>query len=160
MSIGRKSLLASVVLATALTGAGEAYAAKLFKGIVVITARTNTGLCMAEYDISESFVVEYLANVGAETTPERLSIMSTNGSLLLSNADATPTLRGAGRVSVAGNIFARPVAIPSINTQFSISAVVANTVTVTMSGTANSLGIPGCNVTIRGALTYLPPGGY
>ena len=70
------------------------------------------------------------------------------------------TLRGAGTVSVSGNAFAQPVTIPSITTNFVISAVAAATTTVTMTGTANNLGIPGCSVTIRAALTYLPPGGY
>lgn len=160
MSIARKSALASMVMAAALGTAGEAYAAKLFKGIAVITARSNTPACVAEYDISESFVVEYLANLPGETTPERLSIMSTNGSLLLTNTDANPSLRGAGTVSVSGNIFARPVTIPSITTNYSITAVAASTLTVNLTGVANNLGFPGCSVTVRGALTLLPPGGF
>lgn len=160
MSIGRTSVLASIALATAIGAAGQAHAGKLFKGIAVITARTATGPCVAEYDVSESFIVEYKANVGAETAPERLAIISSNGALLMTNNDATPTLRGAGTVSVSGNAFAQPVTIPSITTNFVISAVAAATTSVTMTGTANNLGIPGCSVTIRAALTYLPPGGY
>lgn len=160
MTFGRGSILASIVLATAVGGVGQAYAGKVFKGVAVITARSATGPCVAEYDISESFIVEYLANVGAEAGTERLALISTNGSLLLSNSDATPTLRGAGTASVSGNVFAQPVSIPSITTNFTISPVVAATTSVTLSGTANNLGIPGCNVTIRAALTWLPAGGY
>lgn len=160
MSIGRIPVLASLALATALASAGHAQAGKVFKGVAVITARTATGPCAAEYDVSESFIVEYLANVGAEAGTERLAVISTNGALLLSNNDATPTLRGAGTVSVSGNAYAQPVVIPSITTNFTISPVVAATTSVTLTGTANNLGIPGCTVTIRGALTWLPPGGY
>lgn len=160
MPVGRLSVLATLALATALGSAGQAQAGKLFKGVAVITARTATAPCVAEYDISESFIVEYLANVGAEAATERLAVISTNGALLLSNADATPTLRGAGRASVSGNVYAQPVTIPSITTNFTISPVVAATTSVTLTGVANNLGIPGCNVTIRAALTLLPPGGY
>lgn len=160
MFTGRTSLLASIVVAAAIGAAGQAHAGKLFKGIAVITARTSTGPCVAEYDVSESFIVEYKANVGAETAAERLAIIGPNGALLLTNNDGTPTLRGAGTVSVSGDAYAQPVTIPSITTNFVISAVAAATTSVIMTGTANNLGIPGCNVTIRAALTYLPPGGY
>lgn len=90
MSLGRNAILASIVLTTALGAAGQASAAKLFKGITVVTARTNIAPCVAEYDVFESFIIEYHANTGAETTPERISIMSTNGSLLFTSIDATP----------------------------------------------------------------------
>ena len=160
MSISSKTALAAMAFVTVLGAAGQANAGKLFKGVAVITARTATPACALEYDISESFIVEYLANVGAEAGTERLAVISTNGSLLLTNADATPTLRGAGKVSVSGNVYAQPVTIPSINTSFAISAVVAATTSVTLAGTASNLGIPGCNVTIRGSLTLLPAGGY
>ncbi len=160
MSIGRGSVLATIALATALGGVGQAHAGKVFKGVAVVTARTATAPCVAEYDVSESFIVEFLANVGTEAGTERLALISTNGSLLLSNNDATPTLRGVGSASVSGNVFAQPVTIPSIATNFTITPVVAATTSITLSGTASNLGIPGCNVTIRAALTWLPAGGY
>ncbi|MFH1795513.1 MAG: hypothetical protein ABIK36_04415 [Pseudomonadota bacterium] len=160
MSIHSKAAIASVALAAAIVTVGEAHAAKIFKGVAVITARTNIPACVAEYDVGESFVVEYKGNVGAETTPERFSIIGPNGSLLLTNNDATPTLRGAGKASVSGNILAEPVTIASINTQFSISAVSSATLFVTMTGTAYHLAVPNCHVSIRAALTYLPPNGY
>lgn len=160
MSKGCKPLLATVVLATAIGAAGEASAARLFKGVAVVLERTNTAACAAEYDISESFIVEYLANTGAETTPERLSIVGANGSLLLTNADSTPKLNGAGSVSITGNILAKPVSIPSVTTHFTVSGIVATSLVATMSAVVMQLGIPGCSVKIRAALTYLPPGGY
>jgi hypothetical protein len=160
MSFVRKSVLASIVFATALGVAGHANAAKLFKGIAVITGRSDTPECVLEFDIHESFVVEYVANLAGESTPERLSIIGSNGALLLTNADATPTLRGAGRVSISGNIFATPVVVPTTISSFSIPAVVNTTVYLNLTGTAHNVAFPGCSVTFRAALTALPPGGY
>jgi hypothetical protein len=160
MSFARKFALASVVFATAFGVAGQAHAVRLFKGVAIITARTNTPACVLQYDVLESFVVIYDANLGAEPTPERFSIMSNNGSLLLTSTDATKTLRGGGTISIAGNILARPVAVPTTNAVFGISAVVQNTSTVTMSATIHNAGLPGCSVTIRGALTLMPPGAF
>lgn len=160
MSTGRKSVIVSIVLATAIGSASQAYAARLFKGIAVITARTNIAPCVAEFDVAESFIIEYRANTGAETTPERISIMSTNGSLLLTSIDGTPSLRGAGQVSITGNVLTQPINIPATSAAFTISAVAATSLYVTMTGVANNVGIPGCTVNMRAALTWLPPGGY
>jgi len=160
MSFACKFVLASIAFATALGVAGQAHAVRLFKGVAVITARSNTPACVLQYDISESFVILYDANLGAEPYPERLSIVSSNGSLLLTSTDATKTLRGGGTVSIVGNILAKPIAVPTTNAVFGISAVAQTTSVVTMSGTVHNAGIPGCSVTMRGALTLLPPGGY
>jgi len=137
----------------------EAGATKLFKGIAVITARSNTPACVQEYDIFESYVTEYRANVGSETTPERLVAVD-NGALMLTSNDATPTLRGAGTASISGNAYAQPISFPSVNVNLTISPVTATTTSVTIAGTVNDLGIAGCNVTFRASLTLLPPGGY
>lgn len=160
MSFARKFALAFMALATVLGAAGQAHSAKLFKGIAVIAARSNTPACALEFDVYESFIVEYVANLGGETTPERLSIVSTNGSLLLTNADTTPTLRGGGRVSISGNVFATPVSVPTTTSSFTISAVAPTTLFVNMTGTAHNVAFPGCSVTFRAAFTALPPGGY
>lgn len=160
MSFARKSILASIVFATALGVAGQAHAVRLFKGVAVITARSNTPACVLQYDVSESFVIIYDANLGAEPYPERFSVMSNNGSLLLTSTDSTKTLRGGGTISIVGNVLARPVVVPTTNAVFGISAVTQTTSTVTMSATVHNAGIPGCSVTIRGALTLLPPGGF
>lgn len=160
MSFARKSILASIVFATALGVAGQAHAVRLFKGVAVITARSNTPACVLQYDVSDSFVIIYDANLGAEPFPERLSIMSDNGSLLLTSTDATKTLRGGGTISIAGNVMARPVVVPTTNAVFGFSPVVQTTQVVTMSGTIHNAGLPGCSVTLRGALTQLPLSGF
>ena len=160
MSIGKTIGLGLAAIGVSLGGIDGAYAANLFKGIVTITARTNTPACVQEFDVNESFIAEYRANVGAEAGNERLAIISTNGSLLLTNTDAAPSLRGVGTVSITGNAYALPVAVPSTGSNFTISAVVAATTVVTITGAANNVGIAGCTVAIRGALTLLPPGGY
>lgn len=73
---------------------------------------------------------------------------------------ATPTLRGAGQVSITGNVFAQPVSIPVTTVAFTITPVAPATLNVTLTGVVNNIGIPGCSVTMRAALTHLPPGGY
>lgn len=160
MPFARKSILASIAFATALGVAGQAHAVRLFKGVAVITARSNTPACVLQYDVSQSFVVIYDANLGTEPFPERFAIMSNNGSLLLTSTDATRTLRGEGTVSIAGHVLAKPVQVPTTNAIFGISAVTQTTSTVTMSATIHNAGLPGCSVTIRGALTFIPPGGF
>lgn len=160
MSIGRNAVIASLALTAAFGAVAEANAKMLFKGIAVITARSATPACALEYDISESFVVEYMGNVGAETGPEKLSFMSTNGALMLTSNDGTPTLRGAGQSAVTGHAYTQTVYILKVNTNFNISAVGASTQFVTMTGSAANFGIPGCTISIRAALTLLPPGGY
>lgn len=160
MSLRRKAVLASAVLATALGVAGQAHATRIFKGVAVITARTNTPACVLQYDVSQSFTILYDANLGTEPRPERISIVGPHGSLLLTSSDATMTLRGPGRVSITGNYVTLPINVPSTTVNLAISAVSQATSVVTISGTANNAGVPGCSVTLRAALTYLPPAGY
>jgi hypothetical protein len=160
MSFVRKSILASMVFATALGVAGQAHATRIFKGVAVITARTNTPACVLQYDVSESFTILYDANLGTEPRPERISIVGPHGSILITSSDATMTLRGAGQVNISGNYVTAPVSVPSTTVNLAISAVTQATSVVTISGTANNAGVPGCTVTIRAALTYLPPAGY
>lgn len=160
MSFGRKIALASIALVTALGATGQAHATRLFKGVVVVTARTNTPACALQYDVSQSFVALYDANIGPETRPERLSIVTNNGSLLLTNADATPTLRDAGRVVITGNFLTIPINVTNSMTNFAISAVTSTTTVVSIQGAISNAGLPGCSVSIRGALTFLPPGGF
>jgi len=160
MSLGRSFALASIALVTALGAAGQAHATRLFKGVAVVTARSSTPACTSQYDVSESFTILYDANLGAEPRPERIALVGANGSILITSTDATMTLRGGGRVSIAGNVLTVPVSVPSTTVNLAISAVVQNTSTVTIAGTANNVGSPGCNVTVRAALTLLPPGGF
>lgn len=160
MSFARKSVLASMVFATALGVAGQAHATRIFKGVAVITARTNTPACVLQYDVSQSFTILYDANLGAETRPERISLVGPHGSILLTSSDATMTLRGAGRVSITGNYVTAPINVPSTTVNLQISAITLATAIVTIGGTATNAGIPGCSITIRAALTYLPPAGY
>jgi hypothetical protein len=160
MSLGRKLALSSVVFATALGAVGQAHATRIFKGTAVITSRTNTPACILQYDVSESFTILYDANLGAEPRPERIAIVGPHGSILLTSADATMTIRGPGRVAITGNYVTAPISIPSTTVNLAISAVTQTTSVVTISGTATNAGIPGCTITIRAALVYLPPAGY
>jgi hypothetical protein len=159
--MSRSFLLKTMMVAGVVSSVGsEASATMLFKGIAVITARTNIASCVQENDALVSFLVEYRANVAPEASPERLSAIGPNGALLLTNNDATPTLRGAGTASISGNAYAVPIVIASVPTNLTITAVTSATTAITIAGTVNNLGIPGCNVSFRGALTLLPPGGF
>jgi hypothetical protein len=160
MSFVRKFALASIALATVLGAAGHAQATRLFKGVIVVTARTDTVACRLQYDVSQSFVAIYDANIGTEARPERLAVVTNNGSLLLTNSDTTPTLRGTGRVLITGNYLTLPINITNSMTNFAISAVTPTTTVVSIQGAVSNAGIPGCSVSIRGALTFLPPGGF
>lgn len=161
--IGRRSTLLLAAAGIALLGTGQANATRLFKGVAVITARTATNpACVAEYDIGQSIVVEYLARVGAENVPERFQAIGPNGSLLLISNDATPSLRGAGTASLSGNAYTNLIPPTTVSTSLTATpaAIAANTNAVTITtATVQNLGIPACTVTIRAALTYFPPGG-
>lgn len=158
MSFGRKFLLASAVCAAAVGVGSDAFAAKLFKGVAVVLERAPA--CGKQFRLSESFIFMYLANLPGETTPERMSVMLPNGSLLLTNSDSTPGLNGSGTVAIQGNNFAAPVSISGVTSDFTTSPINASTTLGTLSAVVTQLGIAGCRVKLRGAMTYLPPGGF
>lgn len=155
------------VLATglvALLGIGSAAdAAVLFKGIAVVTARTaSSAACVAEFDIGESFVVEYRANIGTESAPENAMAIGPNGAILITSSDANPSLRGAGQVLVRGVAYAQFVQIPNANSNLAIvpATITSTTLNITVNATVANLGIPGCTVSFRSSMTKMLPGGF
>jgi hypothetical protein len=155
---------ASILLAGFCLGGlvSQAAATVLFKGIAVITARTNNAACVLEYDIGETFIAEYRANLASDTGPERAMAVGPNGALLMSSTDANRSLRGAGTVNITGAAYAAPVSFANQASNFTISptTITSTTISVTMSGTVANLGIPSCTVTFRASLTKMLPNGY
>ena len=140
----------------------DASATVLFKGIAVITARTNNAACVQEYDIGESFIAEYRANIGAESGAESAMAVGPNGALLITSSDGDPSLRGSGTANVRGPAYASFVSFTNVASNIAITPASINntTLNVTMSGTVNNLGLAACNVTFRASLTKMLPGGY
>ena len=146
------SVLIAAGLLASMNAAAEA--STLWRGIAVVTARTATAACIAEYDVGESFIVEYRPNLGANVS-ETLVAMGEHGAFLISslNTDADKTLRSGG-VSIAGAAYAvgYQAVVPSQSLAIAPASITAATPTISISGTVKNLGITGCNVTARASL--------
>ena len=148
--------LSVLAIAGLLAGldAAAAEAATLWRGIAVITARTQTAACIAEYDVGESNIVEYRPNLGASVS-ETLMAMGEHGAFLISSlgTDADKTLRNGG-VSIAGAAYAEgfQTVVASQPLTIAPASITAATVVISISGTLKNLGITGCNVTFKASL--------
>jgi hypothetical protein len=144
-----KAIIAFVAM---LTVATDALAATLWRGTVVVTARTATAACTAEYSVGEPFMILYRPNLG-QAVNEIAHVMGFNGGLVLTSSDADRTLR-TGSIVVAGANYARFFQTTNANNPISIApaTITASTVVITMVGTLQNAGIMGCSVSFRATL--------
>ncbi|MCB1378198.1 MAG: hypothetical protein KDK89_07520 [Alphaproteobacteria bacterium] len=135
-------------------GAGMAQAASLWRGVAVVTNRTATSACMAEYDIGESYIVEYRPNLGSSVS-ETMVVLGEHGAYLISSlpADADKTLRSGG-VSISGAAYARAFQTNVASQPLNITpaTITSSTINIGIGGTLKNAGIAGCNVTFKASL--------
>ena len=131
-----------------------AHANSLWRGIGVITARSSTTNCIAEYDIGDNGIVEYRPLAGG-ATDETIIVMREHGALVIKSksTDADKTLRTGG-VDIFGGEYASAFVTSVASQPITIkpNPVTASTATIVMSGTIKDFGIIGCNVTFSASL--------
>ncbi|WP_020187936.1 hypothetical protein [Methylopila sp. 73B] len=142
-----------------IVGASAAQADVVFKGTAVVTAVTNTAVCLAEYDVGEAFAITYRAKVSGEPAKETLQGIGTDGAYLITATSSGGLLRGGGATArIDGVAYAQPVTVTSTTLSLTSApaTIAASTNYVTLSGYINNLAIPGCRVTFRMSLARLP----
>lgn len=145
-------LCASAVIAIIL-GSETANAATLWRGIVVVSARNGTAQCLDEYDVGESFDVQYRPNLGAAVA-ETLEVMGANGAMLVSSTDpANLTLR-TGSVNITGASYARGFEFNTASNPLTIApaTLTSSTGTISISGILKNAAVAGCSVTFKASL--------
>lgn len=154
MTSSRLSLSSIAVAATALLCAHEASAATLWRGTAVVTNRSTNAACVAEYDIGDSFGVEYRPSFGLPID-EVLVAFGQHGAFILASgpSDTDKSLR-TGSVTIQGVAYGIRYAAttPAQTLSISPAAITPSTVTITITGAVRNLGIPNCHVTVRASL--------
>jgi hypothetical protein len=146
-------LLPAAALLAVLAGSEAASAATLWRGVVVVTSRTATTLCMNEYDVGETFEILYRPNLGA-AFDETIEVMGPNGAMLVTSTDPTDRTLRTGSVSIIGAAYAIGYSFANASNPINMSpaSITASTVTIGMNGTLKNAGLPGCNVGFKASL--------
>lgn len=152
MALRMMGLIAALATGQAVL-ADTATAADLWRGIVVVTARSGTIDCLNEYMIGESFEILYRPNFGA-AIDETIQVLGSNGSFLLTSTDAADRTLRTGSLSLSGATFAKGFSFNNPNNPLAITptTIVPATINVGMTGILRNAGLAGCNVTFRAAL--------
>jgi hypothetical protein len=152
MKLRAMTLLAAVMIGP--VGLAEAAdAATLWRGVTVITNRTATAECMANYSIGESFDILYRPNLGA-AVPETLQVLGRDGSFLVTSTDIADLTLRTGSMNVTGAVLAKGFSFNNVTNPVTITpaAITPATLGITMVGMLRNAGIAGCNVSFRASL--------